>query len=164
MQLPTSAVRTSFNSPLGVLHVLAADAHLIGIWFDQQAHQPNLQAVARAPDHAVLQLTTVQLRAYFAGQRQGFDLPLRLAFGTAFQQAVWLTLQTLQYGQTCSYKEISVRLGRPQAMRAVGAAVGRNPLSIVVPCHRVVGANGQLTGYAGGLERKAALLLLERRA
>lgn len=163
MQLPSSAVQASFNSPLGLLHVLASSDHLMGIWFDQQAHQPDLQGVAYAPDHAVLKMTTAQLRAYFAGQRQQFELPVQLAFGTSFQQAVWMALQTLPYGQTCSYKDIAVQLGAPQAMRAVGAAVGRNPLSIVLPCHRVLGAKGQLTGYAGGLARKLALLRLEGR-
>jgi methylated-DNA-[protein]-cysteine S-methyltransferase len=109
----------------------------------------------------VLQQAAEQLAQYFAGQRSTFDLPLDLSNGTAFQQAVWQALLDIAPGQTCSYKTLSAAVGRPAAMRAVGGAVGRNPLSIIVPCHRVVGAHGALTGYAGGLARKTALLQLE---
>jgi len=101
------------------------------------------------------------LTQYFAGQRRQFDLPLDLSAGTPFQQTVWQSLQSLTCGQTCSYGVLSAQLGRPTAVRAVSSAVGRNPVSIVVPCHRLLGANGALTGYAGGLDRKAALLKLE---
>ena len=103
----------------------------------------------------------LQLTQYFDQQRQRFELPLDTQAGTSFQQSVWLALQGIGYGQTCSYGELSARIGRPTAVRAVGSAVGRNPLIIVVPCHRVIGATGQLTGYAGGLERKLALLKIE---
>jgi methylated-DNA-[protein]-cysteine S-methyltransferase len=102
-----------------------------------------------------------QLDQYFAGQRQHFDLPLLLSTGTKFQNAVWQALCEIGYGTTQSYGIVSQRVHRPTAVRAVGAAIGRNPLSIIVPCHRVIGANGQLTGYAGGLPRKTALLQLE---
>jgi methylated-DNA-[protein]-cysteine S-methyltransferase len=114
-----------------------------------------------APDHPVLQQARQQLAEYFAGQRRHFELPLDLSGGTAFQQAVWQALLAVAPGGTVSYGEISQRIGKPGAVRAVGAAIGRNPVSIVVPCHRVLGADGSLTGYAGGLARKTALLRLE---
>jgi methylated-DNA-[protein]-cysteine S-methyltransferase len=105
--------------------------------------------------------TAQQLALYFAGQRHDFDLPLDLSGGTEFQQAVWRALLTIPSGQTTSYGQISQSISNPMAVRAVGAAVGRNPISIIVPCHRVLGADGSLTGYAGGLDRKTALLRLE---
>ena len=113
------------------------------------------------PDHPVLQEVMRQLSDYFAGRRTQFDVPLDLAYGTAFQQSVWQALLKIPQGGTASYGELSARIGKPAAVRAVGAAVGRNPVSIIVPCHRVMGAGGALTGYAGGLERKSALLRLE---
>jgi methylated-DNA-[protein]-cysteine S-methyltransferase len=109
----------------------------------------------------VLQQAAAQLAEYFAGCRQCFELQLDLRAGTAFQQAVWQALLNLPYGHTTSYGELARRIGRPKAVRALGAAVGRNPVSIIVPCHRVMGADGSLTGYAGGLPRKTALLQLE---
>jgi methylated-DNA-[protein]-cysteine S-methyltransferase len=111
--------------------------------------------------HPVLKKAVQQLSEYFAGERNLFDLPLDLSGGTAFQQAVWQALLDIPRGGTASYSEVSNRVGKPSAMRAVGAAIGRNPVSIIVPCHRVVGMNGTLTGYAGGLDRKTALLKLE---
>jgi methylated-DNA-[protein]-cysteine S-methyltransferase len=141
---------------------LAATADkLVGVWFEAQAHLPDLQGYRHAPKHLVLQSAADQLAQYFAGKRQDFDLPLDLSTGTPFQQNVWLALLSIPRGQTCSYKDVSLRIGNPVAMRAVGGAVGRNPLSIIVPCHRVLGAHGALTGYAGGLARKTALLQLE---
>lgn len=113
------------------------------------------------PDHPVLQKVSRQLTEYFAGQRTQFDVPLDLTYGTAFQQSVWQALLAIPQGGTASYGEVSARIGKPAAVRAVGAAVGRNPVSIIVPCHRVMGADGSLTGYAGGLDRKTALLRLE---
>jgi methylated-DNA-[protein]-cysteine S-methyltransferase len=109
----------------------------------------------------VLKEVSRQLTEYFAGQRTQFDVPLDLAYGTAFQQSVWQALLKIPQGGTASYSEVSQRIGNPAAVRAVGAAVGRNPVSVIVPCHRVMGANGALTGYAGGLDRKTALLTLE---
>ena len=109
----------------------------------------------------MLEQAKSQLAAYFAGQRMAFDLPLDLRGGTAFQQRVWQALREIAPGGTTSYGALSARIGQPAAVRAVGAAVGRNPVCIVVPCHRVIGTNGSLTGYAGGLERKTALLALE---
>ncbi|MGY4024609.1 methylated-DNA--[protein]-cysteine S-methyltransferase [Aeromonas rivuli] len=111
-------------------------------------------------DAAALAPYLAEFREYFTGERQEFTLPLA-AKGTEFQQAVWLALRDIPYGETCSYGEIARRINRPKAVRAVGAANGRNPLSIIVPCHRVIGQNGSLTGYAGGLAIKRALLKLE---
>ncbi|MES2360717.1 MAG: methylated-DNA--[protein]-cysteine S-methyltransferase [Pseudomonadota bacterium] len=111
--------------------------------------------------HPVLKKVIQQLTQYFSGQRTQFDVPLDLSGGTDFQQAVWQVLLAIPQGRTASYSDVSQRIGKPAAVRAVGAAVGRNPVSIIVPCHRVVGVNGSLTGYAGGLERKTALLKLE---
>ncbi|WP_309678317.1 methylated-DNA--[protein]-cysteine S-methyltransferase [Polaromonas sp.] len=113
------------------------------------------------PEHPILKLAMQQLDDYFAGRRARFEVPLDLSHGTAFQQSVWQALLTIAQGDTASYGEVSARIGKPSAVRAVGAAVGRNPVSIIVPCHRVMGAGGALTGYAGGLDRKAALLKLE---
>jgi methylated-DNA-[protein]-cysteine S-methyltransferase len=111
----------------------------------------------------VLSAAHGQLLAYFEGDLQTFDLPLQFLMGTPFQQAVWRALQTIPFSGTTTYGDIAQRIGKPQAVRAVGAAIGRNPWSVVVPCHRVLGANGGLTGYAGGLDRKKHLLALEAR-
>jgi methylated-DNA-[protein]-cysteine S-methyltransferase len=149
-------------TPLGPLLLAATDQGLAGLWFEGQKHWP-----ARAgewppgPAHPVLREAARQVDAYFEGRLTAFDLPLDLAAGTPFQARVWEALQAIPRGSTVSYAQVAARLGQPTAMRAVGAAVGRNPVSIVVPCHRVVGAGGALTGYAGGLERKTALLRLE---
>jgi methylated-DNA-[protein]-cysteine S-methyltransferase len=161
MNIPQHTEITHMTSPLGRLFLAAAADKLVGVWFEDQAHFPELQSFRHAPKHAVLQNAADQLAQYFAGQRQGFDLPLDLSTGTAFQQSVWQSLLSIPRGQTCSYKYLSLHIGKPAAMRAVGGAVGRNPLSIIVPCHRVIGAQGALTGYAGGLARKTALLQLE---
>jgi len=154
--------RAAFNSPLGTMTLAASTQGLCGVWFDGQQHQPDQQHWEVLPTHPVLQAAATQLAAYFAAQRARFTLPLDLSLGTPFQQSVWQRLQAIPYGVTQSYGEIARYLGQPAASRAVGAAVGRNPLSIIVPCHRVVGSNGALTGYAGGLERKIALLQLEK--
>ena len=144
----------------------ATDKGLTGLWFERQKHLPTqLQggpAWPEDPGHAVLQQTFRQLTEYFAGERSEFELPLDLTCGTDFQQSVWRALLKIQSGSTQSYGDISRQIGKPIAGRAVGAAVGKNPVSIVVPCHRVIGSNGALTGYAGGLERKTALLQLEK--
>ena len=143
----------------------ATHSGLAGVWFEGQRHMPN--ALTSPPgwpvdtSHPVLIKTMQQLSEYLAGQRQQFDLPLDLSGGTAFQQAVWQTLLTIKPGQTSSYGNVSRTIGNAAAVRAVGAAVGRNPISIIVPCHRVLGSDGSLTGYAGGLDRKTALLKLE---
>lgn len=152
---------THFDSPLGGVTLAATDRGLAGTWFDQQRHWPDTGGWQAADDHPVLRQAAAQLGDYFAGRRRHFDLPLDLSHGTAFQQAVWQALLAIPSGRTTSYGALSAGVGNPAAVRAVGAAVGRNPISVIVPCHRVLGADGSLTGYAGGLERKTALLKLE---
>lgn len=170
MKFDPSMAQTCFDSPLGAITLGATRHGLAGLWFDGQRHLPmalqNPQRTGRAawphdPAHPVLQQAITQLTAYFRGERCHFDLPLDLSGGTAFQQSVWQALLAIAPGQTCSYGALSAQIGQPRAVRAVGAAIGRNPISIVVPCHRVLGAGGKLTGYAGGLARKSALLHLE---
>ena len=166
MTFHPSVVQSSYPSPLGVVTLAATSQGLAGAWFDGQRHRPaGVSDAHRAwpvdTHHPVLQLAGQQLSEYFAGQRRHFDLPLDLSGGTDFQQSVWRALLSIAPGRTQSYGELSRCIGRPTAMRAVGAAIGRNPISIIVPCHRVVGAHGALTGYAGGLPRKTHLLTLE---
>ncbi len=161
MKFPASTVQTSFDSPLGRIILAAADDKLVGIWFDGQRHLPDTRHWTRVGEHPVLQLAQRQLSDYFAGRRGVFELPLDLRLGTLFQQQVWRALLKIPRGATASYGAVSTAIGKPAALRAVGGAVGRNPWSIVVPCHRVIGADGSLTGYAGGLARKTALLQLE---
>jgi len=166
MQFHPSTFQTRLASPLGPIALAASDQGLCGLWFtERQRHLPAQLAGAHAwPEnaaHPVLQQAARQLGEYFAGRRRGFELPLDLRGGTPFQQSVWQALQAIGHGEVASYGELGRRIGKPSAVRAVGGAVGRNPLSIVVPCHRVMGAGGALTGYAGGLDRKRALLRLE---
>ena len=147
-------------SPLGPLLLARTATGLAGAWFQSQKHHPlEIDAPVR-DDDALLGAAAAQLGAYFAATTAVFDVPLDLR-GTPFQQAVWAELLHIAPGATCSYGEIARRLCVPAASRAVGAAVGRNPVSIIVPCHRVVGSSGALTGYAAGLDRKTALLRLE---
>ena len=138
---------------------------LCGAWFVQeQRHAPParlFEPAQHAPEHPLLREAGRQLQAYFEGRLRRFELPLDLRAGTAFQQAVWQQLLQLPHGRLGRYGALAQGLGQPTAARAVGAAVGRNPVSIIVPCHRVLGSTGQLTGYAGGLWRKQALLQLE---
>jgi len=148
-------------TPLGPVLLAATERGLAGLWFDGQRHHPVTDGWRLDASHPLLQQAMRQLDDYFARRRRSFELPLDLGRGTPFQQQVWQALRAIPCGQRTSYGELGRRLGRPAAMRAVGAAVGRNPLSVVVPCHRVVGSDGSLTGYAGGLERKTALLALE---
>ena len=161
MNVAKQRVCTHYESPLGTMLLAATDQGLAGVWFVGQRHGPDSSGWREDPQHPVLREAVAQLAAYFAGERTAFDLPLDLQAGTAFQRSVWQELIAIPRGGTTSYAELGRRLGRPQAARAVGAAVGRNPISIVVPCHRVLGTGGALTGYAGGLERKTALLRLE---
>lgn len=158
---PTAAVTASLDSPLGCIRLAASPQGLFGVWFEGQQDSPDASHWPSEPNHALLQQAIRQLNDYFAGQRQQFDLPLDLSAGTPFQQAVWRALLDIPFGHTCSYGNISTTIGKPSATRAVGGAIGRNPLSIVVPCHRVIGAHGALTGYSGGMSRKVALLQLE---
>ena len=159
-----SDILHTLTTPLGPLMLCARDTGLRGAWFVGQRHFPDLQppaVSALAPTHPVLAQACTQLNEYFAGQRQQFTLPLDLSRGTPFQQKVWNTLLGIGWGQTAGYGQLAQQLDRSQAARAVGMAVGRNPISIIVPCHRVLGADGSLTGYAGGLDRKQNLLRRE---
>lgn len=148
------------QSPVGPLLLAASDAGLHAIEFDASQHPVDRGDDWRPGDHSLLRAAETQLREYFEGTRHTFDLPLAPG-GTDFQQRVWHTLTTIPYGQTISYGELAARVGKPSASRAVGAANGRNPLPIVLPCHRVIGANGSLTGFGGGLPVKRFLLELE---
>ena len=150
------------ESPVGPLTVVAEDGALAGLYMDGQRHLPDHGAFG-ARDDGVLPGLQEQLSAYFAGELRAFDVPLA-SRGTAFQESVWAALRDVPYGTTCSYADLARAVGRPTAVRAVGAANGRNPVCVVVPCHRVISTGGGLTGYAGGLERKQLLLELERRA
>ena len=152
----------SFESPLGTLVVATDGAGLTGVWFDGQRHQPPIGPDwQRRPELPILRRAAAELAEYFAGERTRFDLALAPR-GTPFQRAVWDAIVTVPYGRTIAYRELAARAGRPESARAAGAATGRNPLSIIIPCHRIVGADGALTGYAGGLARKRALLDRER--
>jgi methylated-DNA-[protein]-cysteine S-methyltransferase len=149
------------DSPVGRLTLIATDAGLAGIlWPDDRPGRVRLPLEAHDDTHPVLVEAERQLTEYFAAGRTVFTVPLDPS-GTPFQRKVWGALQTIPYGQTRSYGEIARQIGHPDAVRAVGAANGRNPLSIVTPCHRVIGTNGKLTGFAGGLPVKAQLLALE---
>ena len=149
------------DSAFGGITLAATAASLCGLWFDGQHHFPDLAGVPERPDDPILQAAARQLHEYFAGQRSAFDLPLDLSRGTSFQQAAWSALLHIPAGTTTTYGALAARLGRPRAVRAVAAAIGRNPISVIVPCHRVLGVDGALTGYAGGLDRKRRLLALE---
>ena len=155
-------------SPVGRLTLVAGDAGLLAIlWEHDRPDRVRLPAAddSRATDDAddpVLRLAEMQLRDHFAGRRTTFDVPLDLQ-GTPFQRAVWSELLTIPFGNTRTYRDLAVAVGNSKASRAVGAAVGRNPVSIIVPCHRAIGTNGALTGFAGGLEAKRVLLALESR-
>lgn len=145
-------------SPVGMLTLVAGEAALVAIlWEDDPAGRVRLPALTERRDHPVLLETARQLAEYFAGARRQFDLPLDFR-GTPFQTQVWTALLTIPFGETRSYAEIARAIGAPMASRAVGAANGRNAISIVAPCHRVIGANGALTGFAGGLAAKRYLL------
>ena len=157
------------DSPIGPLLLAASQQGLCAIYMSRQRHAPeepelHWQPVSRddVAQLAILGRTREQLDEYFAGTRSQFDLPLDLA-GTDFQRSVWKGLCAIGFGETISYGELARRIGNPKAVRAVGLANGRNPVSIVVPCHRVIGADGSMTGYGGGLDRKRYLLALESR-
>jgi methylated-DNA-[protein]-cysteine S-methyltransferase len=148
----------SIDSPVGRLLLIADDDALVGMHFPA-LEPPRLEArtLARCEGHPVLARTRDQLREYFEGERRVFDLPLAPR-GTAFQERVWRALRAIPFGKTRSYAAIAAAIGQPSAMRAVGAANGKNPIAIIVPCHRVIGADGSLTGFGGGLPRKRWLL------
>jgi methylated-DNA-[protein]-cysteine S-methyltransferase len=151
---------TTMESPVGTLTLTAVDGRLTGLHMDGQRHAPT-SSEDRERDDDGLAAVVDQLEAYFAGSRETFDVPLDLQ-GTDFQRRVWAGLLEIPYGETMSYGELARRVARPGASRAVGLANGRNPVAIIVPCHRVIGADGTLTGYGGGLDRKVWLLDHER--
>ena len=151
---------THIPSPVGPLLLVASETHLRAIWFSTPRHPLPRDIALNEGENGVIRKTRSQLDEYFGGSRRTFDLPLR-PVGTAFQCEVWSMLEKIPYGETWSYGDVARRLGRPQAVRAVGAANGRNPIPIVVPCHRVIGADGSLTGFGGGLPTKQFLLALE---
>jgi methylated-DNA-[protein]-cysteine S-methyltransferase len=160
----TAVLRTtSVDTPVGPLTIVASDRGVRAIlWPDERVGRVPLPPAEPAADHPILEQAVTELREYFDGGRQAFAVPLD-PVGTAFQQSAWTALRTIAYGTTISYGEQAERMGDRRKARAVGAANGRNPISIVVPCHRVVGASGALTGFAGGTATKAWLLDHERR-
>jgi len=150
-------------SPVGRLTLAGSDAGLAAVlWENDRPGRVRLDVMGEDPRHPVLVAAARQLQEYFAGDRTRFDLQLDF-HGTGFQKAVWAALLTIPFGETRSYADIARQIGKPTAMRAVGAANGRNPISIIAPCHRVIGINGSLTGFAGGLDAKRLLLDLESR-
>lgn len=152
-------------SPVGVLKLVASHKGLVAIlWENDNPKRIPFNELVEQKNHPVLKETEAQLKAYFARKLDDFSLPLDFSNrGTEFQEKVWKALITIPYGQTRSYQQIAQQIGHPKAVRAVGAANGKNPISIVVPCHRVIGANGKLTGFAGGLSTKEFLLKVERK-
>ncbi len=172
---------TVVDSPVGPITLLATDDRLTGLYLSERRYPPAAAQFGTpqfgtpqfgapqfgapqfgAPHDGPFAAAAAQLSEYFAGRLTSFDLPVTMT-GTSFQRLVWSALQDIPYGTTVSYGELAAAIGRPSAARAVGLANGRNPISIIVPCHRVVGSDGSLTGYGGGLERKRYLIALERR-
>lgn len=150
------------ESPVGKLKLIASDKGLVAIlWENDNPRRVRLSELVANDEHPVLLETERQLGEYFAGKRKAFSVPLYIR-GTRFQKDVWEVLLAIPFGETRSYGQLAKQLGNPRATRAVGAANGRNPLSIIVPCHRVIGSSGKLTGFAGGLDTKAKLLSLEK--
>jgi len=150
----------TIDSPVGALSLVATDSALVALVWRREAHAAAFEHAAEKPRHPLLRETARQLREYFAGSRRAFDLPLEFR-GTEFQRRAWSALLIIPYGETRTYRQMAEQIGNPTAVRAVGAANGRNPISIIAPCHRVIGMNGDLTGFGGGLDAKARLLNLE---
>jgi methylated-DNA-[protein]-cysteine S-methyltransferase len=155
--------QTTIATPLGPVLIARTEVGLAGLWFEGQKHHPGTLTAPQHPTDPMLQQIAHQLQAYWLGQSCRFTVPLDLR-GTVFQRAVWHSLLAIAPGHTRSYGQIARSLGASSSVRAVGNAVGRNPVSVIVPCHRVLGSDGSLTGYAGGLDRKRSLLLIERGA
>ncbi|SDJ74120.1 methylated-DNA--[protein]-cysteine S-methyltransferase [Nonomuraea jiangxiensis] len=153
-------VHTVVESPVGPLTLVADDGALAGLYMVDQLYRPPQESFGPRDDEPFTEPAR-QLADYFAGRRTAFDLPLRLS-GTPFQRTVWTALSEIPYGETRTYGELAEHIGRPTSARAVGHANGRNPVGIIVPCHRLVGSTGGLRGYGGGIERKSLLLALER--
>ncbi|MEF7613704.1 methylated-DNA--[protein]-cysteine S-methyltransferase [Aquincola sp. MAHUQ-54] len=160
-KLPRLSAQSRLTTPLGPLTIAVTELGLAGLWFDGQSHHPGVLTAPVDDRHRFIVQARDALRRYWAGDAsEPFGVPLDL-LGTPFQRAVWMALQHIAPGTTRTYAEIAELAGAPAAVRAAGAAIGRNPVSVIVPCHRVVGRDGSLTGYAGGLDRKRALLALE---
>jgi len=154
------ATHTTIDSPIGPLTLVARDGNLAGLYFPGHWYPPTAAMLGPRVEHG-FEPAAAQLAEYFAGERTEFELATAPSAGDEFQRRVWATIAAIPYGETTTYGEMAAELGDPTLARRVGAAVGRNPLSVIVPCHRVVGKDGKLTGYAGGLERKRFLLELE---
>ncbi len=154
-------IATTIESPIGLIRLTARDGALTGVQMSAQRHTPTLPDDLTYDDTWFEDIAS-QLNEYFNGDLTTFNVPMNLS-GTDFQCSVWRQLSSIPYGETISYGELARRIGNPNASRAVGLANGRNPISIIIPCHRVIGANGSLTGYSGGLERKSWLLEHEAR-
>ncbi|EGU45900.1 MULTISPECIES: methylated-DNA--[protein]-cysteine S-methyltransferase [Vibrio] len=150
---------TYYDSPLGTVTLQANEQGLLGVWFETHTTKPEDLGI-QEDSFPIFQSVKEQLERYFAGDAVQFDVPIA-AKGTPFQQSVWHALTTIPYGETWSYAQLADAIGNPKAVRAVGLANGKNPVSVIVPCHRVIGKNGKLTGYAGGIERKQRLLTIE---
>ncbi len=150
---------TYYDSPLGAVTLQANEQGLLGVWFETHTTKPE-DLGTQEDSFPIFQSVKEQLDRYFAGEAVQFDIPIA-ATGTPFQQSVWHALTTIPYGETWSYAQLADAIGNPKAVRAVGLANGKNPVSVIVPCHRVIGKNGKLTGYAGGIERKQRLLAIE---
>jgi len=151
----------NINTPLGIICAAAENNALVGLWFNKQKYYPEgIEKWIEKADYAIFENLREWLREYFSGKKPTTFISLNPQ-GTAFQKSVWEILQTIPYGETLTYGEIAEKINKKTAFQAVGGAVGRNPISIIIPCHRVVGFNRSLTGYAGGLEKKRALLNLE---
>jgi len=163
---PPPACLHQVSSPLGLVWLAARDQGLCGLWFSEQKHLPDFSDTRlwHPGEHRYTQAAAHWLQRYFSDEPMPTpaDIALDLSAGTAFQQSVWRALIDIPLGSTISYGVLAHNVGKPAAVRAVGTAVGRNPISLIVPCHRVIGKNGSLTGYAGGLDRKNALLQLEQ--
>lgn len=153
--------RAVYESPIGPLSLASDGQALTGLAFETQSHPCRALVGAEAGRDAVLDEAFRQLDLYFAGRLKAFDMKLRPQ-GTEFQKRVWLALRSIPFGNTASYADIAHKIGSPKAVRAVGGANGRNPIAVIVPCHRVIGANGALTGFGGGMARKQFLLALEQ--
>lgn len=146
---------------LGDLLLVATSTHLVGMYFPNQKRGPKLPGDwVLNPEHPVLRQAGVEIQEYLDGKRTSFSVPISFE-GTDFQQEIWRQIALIPFGQTITYSELACRANVPKAVRAAGAATGRNPLGIIVPCHRVIGKNGSMTGFAGGLERKKSLLKIE---
>lgn len=152
------------HSPVGQLRLIADEQYLIGVlWRNETIRRFSQFEYCEVAYHPILEQATQQLQQYFAQQRQNFDLPISIQ-GTNFQIDVWNALKTIPYGETRSYQDIAQQIGRPKAVRAVGMTNGQNPLSIIIPCHRVIGKNGKMVGFGGGIKHKITLLEIEANA